>query len=393
VTSPPPLLEHPYSRRIAAVRGALGSAAIDGLLVTHPPNLRDLTGFDGSLGALLVSGSRCTLIVDGRYVTAARARAEVVPELRDVGVELAERSLEETIARVVLDARVEVLGIEAAATTLSRFNKLADAFAGAGAQPSLQPVERIVEVARLIKDAVELAALRRGAAMLSDVAREVPSFVKAGRTERQVAGRIDSALREAGFERLAFETIVASGPNSALPHARPSLRTLTPGDGVVLDFGGVYDGYCVDLTRTVQLSPQTDAFGRLFDAVAAAHAAAIKAVRPGIAASAVDAAARESLAAAGLADAFMHGTGHGLGLEVHEEPRISRAGGHAEETLRPGMVFTVEPGAYVAGLGGVRIEDDVVVVEEGCEILTDVPIDQRLGSFPRSDAPGLAPRI
>jgi Xaa-Pro aminopeptidase len=153
---------------------------------------------------------------------------------------------------------------------------------------------------------------------------------------------------------------------------------------VVLDFGGVYDGYCVDLTRTVQLSPATDAFLRTFAAVRAAHSAAIAAIRPGSKASLVDTAAREVLTAHGLADAFVHGTGHGLGLEVHEEPRVTRPGAVAmDETLEPGMVFTVEPGAYLPGAHGVRIEDDVVVTAGGCDVLTSVPIDPIRTSAPR----------
>ena len=201
-------------------------------------------------------------------------------------------------------------------------------------------------------------------------------MIRTGRTEQEVAAAIDAALRGAGFERPAFETIVASGPNSALPHARPTARTLRDGDGVVLDFGGVYDGYCVDLTRTVQLGRRSDDLARIFTAVQRAQAAALAAVHPGVNASDIDAAAREVLREAGLGDAFGHGTGHGLGLEVHEEPRIARVTpGQPDTPIVAGMVFTIEPGAYVAGVGGVRIEDDVLVVANGCDLLTDVPID------------------
>ena len=194
-----------------------------------------------------------------------------------------------------------------------------------------------------------------------------------------MAGDIDAAIRAAGFERPAFETIVASGPNSARPHARPGDRTLEAGDGVVLDFGGVYDGYCVDLTRTVHLGVPAPALRRIAAAVREAHSAALAAVRPGVRPSQIDAAARDVLVRHGLGDAFGHGTGHGLGLEVHEEPRIGKPGtlpgAHPETPVESGMVFTIEPGAYVEGLGGVRIEDDVLVVDGGCEILTDVPIE------------------
>jgi Xaa-Pro aminopeptidase len=181
-------------------------------------------------------------------------------------------------------------------------------------------------------------------------------------------------MREAGYERMAFDTIVASGPHSAMPHYRAGTRRLAPGDLLVLDFGGVLDGYCCDLTRTASIGPPSPEARRVYDAVLDAQRAAIAAVRPGVAASAVDAAARDVLRARGLGDAFGHGTGHGLGLDVHEEPRVGRERADAPAViLAPGMVFTIEPGAYLPGFGGVRIEDDVLVTDTGCEVLTTVP--------------------
>ena len=220
-----------------------------------------------------------------------------------------------------------------------------------------------------------MATLRTAARLLSQVARACRR--SCGRAVRQdVAWDIDASLRRAGFERPAFETIVASGPNSARPHARPGRRRLQRDEPVVLDFGGVYDGYCVDLTRTVFMGGADVALRRMFDAVAEARQAALAAVRPGAMPPDVDAAARRVLEQHGLGEAFGHGTGHGLGLEVHEEPRIGKpVAGHADAPLVAGTVFTIEPGAYVEGIGGVRIEDDVLVVEGGCELLTDVPIE------------------
>jgi Xaa-Pro aminopeptidase len=263
--------------------------------------------------------------------------------------------------------------------SVARFNRLskglaADAptpLASPDPCPSLVTTERLIERSRAVKDDVEIATLREAARRLARVAQDVPAFVREGRTEREVAADIEGLLRTAGFERPAFETIVASGPNGALPHARPSDRPLRGGEGVVLDFGGVYDGYSVDLTRTVELGTPTAEWRRLAAVVAEAQAAAIAVVRPGVVASRVDAAAREVLTRHGLGEAFGHATGHGIGLEVHEEPRIAkRAEGQADALLEPGMVFTIEPGAYVEGVGGARLEDDVLVTAAGCEVLT-----------------------
>ena len=366
------LPDPPYLQRLTAVRQTLAGLGIDALIVTHPPNLRYLCGFDGSVGALLATADQCTLIVDGRYMTAASERAAASGHLRHLSVELAPRSLEEGIAAVWQRCALPAVGVEGSVMTLERFARL-QAFMPA----RFVTTERVVERARLVKDAGEIETMRRAGRMLSNAAREALGAIRTGRSESDVALDAELALRRAGFSRPAFETIVASGPNSALPLARPGDRVLAEGDGVVLDFGGVYDGYCVDLTRTVQLGPASGSFCRIFDAVREAHAAAIAVVKPGIAASAVDTAAREVLAAHGLAEAFVHGTGHGLGLEVHEEPRVTRPGTARDETLEPGMIFTVEPGAYLPGIGGVRIEDDVLVTAAGCEVLTAVPIDLR----------------
>jgi Xaa-Pro aminopeptidase len=193
-------------------------------------------------------------------------------------------------------------------------------------------------------------------------------------TERSVAAAIEAAMREAGYERMAFDTIVASGPHAAMPHYRAGTRTLEAGDLLVLDFGGVLDGYCCDLTRTVSIGPPSREARRVYDAVRDAHAAAVAAVRPGVDASAVDAAARSLLTERGLGEAFGHGTGHGLGLDIHEEPRIAKPRADVPPVaLAPGRVFTIEPGAYLPGFGGVRIEDDVLVTDSGCELLTTLP--------------------
>ena len=365
------------SARLSRVRSTSRAAGVDALVVTHLPNLQYLTGFTGSAGAALVLPRTCLLVVDFRYVTAATELASTLDGL--VTLETFERSYDEALVDVLRRERAQRIGIEAAYLPVARFNAISAGLASRSAlpidtstaSPALVPTERLVEQARVIKDTVEIAALREGGRRLGLIARRVRDFVREGRTERAVAADIEAAMRAAGFSRPAFETIVASGPNSALPHARPTDREIGPGDPTVLDFGGVYDGYCVDLTRTVQLGATSTALARLYGAVAEAQQAAIQAVRPGAAASAIDAAARNVLHKHGLAEAFGHGTGHGLGLEVHEEPRIARQSPRlADPVVEPGMVFTIEPGAYVPGVGGVRIEDDILVTATGCEILT-----------------------
>jgi Xaa-Pro aminopeptidase len=370
--------------RLSRVRQTLAGSNLDALLVSHLPNVRYLTGFSGTSGSLIVSGSRALLVVDFRYA----ASASSLPGAGEPGLfsmTMASSGVDETVTAAIREGGFRRIGIEAASMPVGRFNRLSAALAAdvmtlAGdppACPSLAPTEQIVERARAVKDAGEIATLREAAGRLSAVARQARGFVAVGRSERDIAADIDAALRRAGFERTAFETIVASGPNSALPHARPTGRMVEAGEGVVLDFGGVYDGYFVDLTRTLQTGPCPAAFRRLFAAVVEAHAAALAAVKPGAKASDIDAAARAVLDRHGLGEAFGHGTGHGLGLELHEEPRLTRAGaGNPDAVVQPGMVFTIEPGAYVPGVGGARIEDDVLVVDGGADVLTDVPIEQ-----------------
>jgi Xaa-Pro aminopeptidase len=375
-------LDSPFDLRLRRIRDDLRLAGLDALLVTHLPNVRYLTGLAGSAGTVVVTASRCLLIADFRYATAAReliaARAPGALELQ-----VPERSYDEAIVAALRSVEAGRAGIEGAWLSVSRFNWLSSALTSSGSpredsperSVTLVPTERIVEARRVIKDEAEIASLREAARRLSSVGREVPSFVREGRSERMIAGDIEAAIRTAGFERPAFETIVASGPNGARPHARAGDRVIRPGDLVVLDFGGVYDGYCVDLTRTLPVGAPVPALVQMMAAVRGAHAAAIAAVRPGVRPSEIDRAARDVLTGHGLGEAFGHGTGHGLGLEVHEDPRIGKLPSALPDSpVEAGMVFTIEPGAYVDGLGGVRIEDDVLVVDDGCEVLTDVPI-------------------
>ena len=364
------------SRRLALVRDAIARAGVDALVVTSLPNVLYLTNFTGSSGIVVVEAERLRFVTDFRYVSALAASRGAPHECPDLDVVVVDGSYDATLASVIASAAGRRVGFEAAHLTVARHQWLTSTLAASSKDAvELVSTEGIVERARVRKDDYEIATMREAARRLSEVARAVVAGIRRGRTERETAAAIDRQMREAGFDKPAFDTIVASGPNAALPHARPTERTITEGDLVVLDFGGVYDSYCVDLTRTVAVGRAGPRVREVYDAVRAAHDNAIAAVAPGRSRFDIDAAARDTLAASGLGDAFGHGTGHGLGIEVHEEPRVSRRRPDVDadhESVAPGMIFTIEPGAYLPGWGGVRIEDDVLVTETGVDVLTDV---------------------
>ncbi len=337
-------------------------------MISTPANLTYLSGFDGSQGLLVLSASGRWLLLDGRYERAVR-EAVAAGAAGPVRVRGVPGRIDHALAELLGDLAAGDVGFEAERVTVATLQ----AWQAAVPDRVFAPTAGVIEALRAVKDGHELQAIRGACARISEVARHLSNWVAAGRTERQVAGDIDAALIRSGLDRVAFPTIVASGPNSAHPHARPTDRMLRKGDLVVLDFGGVLDGYCGDLTRMAAVGQVTVSAQRLVDAVQAAQDAALSVVRDGAAASDVDGAAREVLTSQGLGDAFLHATGHGLGLDVHEAPRIGRADADRADRLEAGMVCTIEPGAYVEGLGGARIEDDVLVTADGCEVLTDAP--------------------
>ena len=360
--------------RHARIRQRLSALRLDALIVTCAPNIRYLSNHVGSAGVLVVTRDGLHLLVDFRYGEAVRLLQQSPGACPGLVVQDVPASYDEALLSCLEKLDALNVGFEAAhvpVATHARWRHMAET---QHVDVTFALTEALVEEARAVKDSFEIATLREAAARLTSVAASAFDAVRAGETEQVVAGMIDAAIRDAGYERPAFDTIVASGPNAALPHHHPGDRVLADGDLVVLDFGGMLDGYCCDLTRMVSLGPPSSETRRLYDAVYDAHQTAIAAIRPGVESTAVDAAARSLLHERGLGEAFGHGTGHGLGLDVHELPRVSRDRADvASVVLEPGMVFTVEPGAYIPGVGGVRIEDDVVVTETGCDVLTTVP--------------------
>lgn len=357
------------ARRLAGARDAMASAGCDALLVTRRANIFYLTNFAGSSGVVLLTPSEVFLLLDSRYTTEAGeliASGRAAPAVTLVPVE---SSYDESTVAVIGDAAGNTVGFEAEDVSYARHAWL-QGHVPAGHR--LEATRGLVERLREVKDGHEIEVLRAAARTLARIADTLGRAVVAGRRERDVADAIDAAMRSSSFSRPAFDTIVASGPNGALPHATAGDRIIESGDLVVVDFGGVRDGYCVDMSRTLLVPSPGGEASRLHAAVLAAQRAAIAAVRPGASPADIDGAARAALEAAGYPDAYGHATGHGLGIELHEAPRISRRRTPDDEPahVRPGMVFTIEPGAYVPGWGGVRIEDDVLVTEDGCEVLT-----------------------
>ena len=355
-------------------------ADVSALVVSSPANIKYLSGFDGSAGLLLTSPDRTWLLVDGRYDRSARL-SRAAGQLADVEIATLTGSVERLLSTLISDVGSGSVGFEAHHVTVATLRSWERTCVERTFVATANWIERL----RIIKERTELIAIRRACAVTSDIARELGRWLREGRTEREIAWDIDEAMRRAGVTRPAFETIVASGPNSALPHARPTDRQLQRGDLVVLDFGGVLDGYCGDLTRMAGVGEVKPEARGLFEAVRAAQVAALAAVRAEAPVFEVDAAARRVLTTHGFGDAILHATGHGLGLEVHEAPRLGRRSESSDRVGEPseremdrlaaGMVCTIEPGAYVEGVGGVRLEDDVVVTDEGCEVLTEAPRD------------------
>jgi Xaa-Pro aminopeptidase len=357
------------SVRIDRIRGALaaavttGGGGLDGLLVMSPHNRMYMTGFTGSSGYVLLAGEHALLLTDFRYVVQAATEAPCFDVIRHAS------PYRVTLAAEVAARGISRLGFEAEHVSVAEHRRLEAELPGV----TLVPAEGLLEQLRLVKDSNEIERIAAAVDCSDKAFAEVLAIgaIKPGATELSVAAALESAMRRGGSTRPAFDTIVASGPRSALPHGRASGRVICAGDLVTMDFGATVDGYCSDITRTVIVGEASAEQRRLYDLVLAAQLAGVDAIRAGRTGCAVDAVAREIIAAAGHAEHFGHGLGHGVGLAVHEGPRLSTVG--ADDPLVPGMVTSVEPGVYIPGWGGVRIEDLVVVTQDGCQVLTKAP--------------------
>jgi len=351
-----------FQARQKKLREHLATTRFDALLISHLPNIQYLCGFTGSAGLLLVEEADSVFFTDVRYDTQAH------DEVKGAKVVIARKAvlpaLGEFLGRRRKRARGWTIGLEAEHFTIADKNRLAEV-RPAGVR--LKDAPSVVERARMVKDADELRLIRAAVALGAKLFDRALEVLRPGVKETEVAAEMELAARRGGAEEMSFPTIIASGARSALPHGRASDQPIARSGFVVCDFGVILSGYCSDQTRTVWVGPVSQQARQVYNAVKDAQQAAIDAVKPGVAVGEVDAAARKVLRKAGLGRYFTHSTGHGVGLEIHEAPRVANG---QPEILQPGMVITIEPGVYFPGKWGVRIEDMVAVTSGGCEVLT-----------------------
>ncbi len=356
-----------YGVRHKELCAGLSGARVEALLVTHLPNIRYLCGFSGTAGVLVVPGAgraaKPIFYTDGRYAQQA------ADEVQGAKVVISKKPALNEACQALSRARIKVLGFEAEHLSFAAHRQMSQALRG---KVRLKATAGVVEKLRLTKDQAEIAQIRASVLVAASLFQTALSAIRPGMSESLVAAEMELQARRAGAEKMSFDTIVAAGPRSALPHGRASLQAI-PGNGfIILDWGVILAGYCSDMTRTVHVGPASTTHRRMYEAVREAQLAAVEAVRPGATTGEVDQAGRELLKKAGYGAYFTHSTGHGVGLEVHEAPRLAK---DQTQKLTPGMVVTIEPGIYVPEEGGVRIEDMVLVTESGREVLTPVTKD------------------
>lgn len=346
--------------RLTKLRAILPEHDIDAILISQPQNRRYLSGFTGSAGWLVITAERAVMATDFRYYEQVGREAP--------GFELAriQTRVSDLLPQVLADLGIKRLGFESQHLTveqLSTFNK-------AAGDVEWLPLENTVEKIRAVKDQDEIDALRRSAALNDNAFAHLLEVIEPGMTEREAAWEIEAYMRSHGASKVAFDLIVAAGPNGALPHARPGDQAIQPGAPVVIDIGCVLDDYCSDMTRTFCLGKPSSRYLEVWNLVLQAQEAAEAVIRAGTSGMETDAAARDLIVEAGYGDYFGHGLGHGVGLAVHEGPRASRL---SDDTFEAGMSLTVEPGIYLPGEFGVRLEDLVIIGKDGIEILTNTP--------------------
>jgi len=371
-------LEKIIENRLSLIRKSLAKSNFDTFMIIIEENRRYLSGFTGedtqfdeSAGALFITDSKLILATDSRYALQAKNQAPLFD------IVCYKEGLAKELPDIADMLGIKRLGFESVRMSYIQYSKMAGELKSSGMLVELVPTEDIVENLRLIKDETEIDTLKKALLISESVFKHIKSTIKPGITERQAAWMMEKEMRETGAQSLSFPSIVASGPNSALPHAIPSSREIKAGEPILFDWGARLDGYCSDISRTVIIGTPDEIFKKVFTTVHDAQQMATEAVKPGMSSKAVDKIARDHIKKSGFKGKFGHGLGHGTGLAVHEMPRISPL---KNIKLEPGMVFTVEPGIYIQGWGGIRLENMVVVRDNGVEVLNQIdPADFLIG--------------
>lgn len=342
--------------KLMKLREQMQKRELDSLLVTNPYNLRFITGFTGTAGLALITPNDAWFITDFRYTEQA---GEQVKEFKVVQ---AQKGLIDEVARIAQEAAVERLAFEQDYMTFATYSQYQEKLSA-----TLEPVSGLIEKLRMVKSPEELEVLKAAAKIADDAFEHICTYIKAGMTELQVSNELEFFMRSQGATSSSFDIIVASGLRSALPHGVASDKKIEQGDLITLDFGALYNGYVSDITRTVAVGEPSDKLKEIYQVVLDSQVLALENIKPGMTGIEADAIARDYIKSKGYGEAFGHSTGHGIGLEVHEGPGLSF---RSETVLEPGMAVTVEPGIYLPGIGGVRIEDDILITETGNERLT-----------------------
>jgi len=342
--------------KLMKLREQMQKRELDSLLVTNPYNLRFITGFTGTAGLALITPNDAWFITDFRYTEQA---GEQVTEFKVVQ---AQKGLIDEVARIAGEAAVERLAFEQDYMTFATYSQYQEKLSA-----TLEPVSGLIEKLRMVKSPEELEVLKAAAKIADDAFEHICGYIKAGMTELQVSNELEFFMRSQGATSSSFDIIVASGLRSALPHGVASDKKIEQGDLITLDFGALYNGYVSDITRTVAVGEPSDKLKEIYQVVLDSQVLALEKIKPGMTGIEADAIARDYINSKGYGEAFGHSTGHGIGLEVHEGPGLSF---RSETVLEPGMAVTVEPGIYLPGIGGVRIEDDILITETGNERLT-----------------------
>jgi Xaa-Pro aminopeptidase len=346
------------------VRDAIKELRLDGILLTHPPDLAYLTNFTGDDSVGIITEKDFLLVTDFRYQEQAEQEAGWLKTT------IREGKMDEALAKVIVDSKLHRLGFEANFTTFGQAHAIDRAIKEIkDAKPvELVPLQDVMVNIRKVKDDNEVDLIRKSVGVAEEAFEAIRSEIKVGQSENYLAGLLVFELRSRGASNSSFPVIVAAGANSSLPHYRPNETLVGRDQPLLIDWGALFKGYCSDLTRTLMIGRVSSRMKQIYKTVLEAQEAAIKFLRPGVTTQQADRVARDVIERAGFGKEFGHGLGHGIGREIHEMPSMRKNGG--EEELRPGMVVTVEPGIYLPGEGGVRIEDDVLITHSGCEVLT-----------------------